>query len=138
MNMNMPAFDTYKAVQDLKKAGFEEAQATAVVSTIRAATSEDIASLREDIAALPTKDDIEKAIAEALKPYTTKEDLKSFALREDLKSFATREDLKSFATKEDLAMLETRMIKYLIMTVFATAGLVATIMGLLLAIAEWL
>ena len=83
--MSMPAFDTYKAVQVLKGAGFVEAQATAVVSTILDATGEDIAALREDVASLPTKADLEQA----LKPY---------------------------ATKEDLAKLETRIIKYLVMT----------------------
>ena len=130
--MPIPAFDTYKAVQSLKEAGFEEAQATAVVAMVGAATGEDLAALREDIAALPTKDDVKKTIADALKPYATKEDLKPYATKEDLKPYATKEDLKPYATKDHLdaalAGLEVRIVKYLVTTVLATAGIVITVL----------
>ena len=104
--MNIPAFDTYKAVQALKKAGFEEAQATAVVSTIGEAGGADLDALREDVAALPTREDLDNA----------------------LRSYATREDLKALVTKDrldaGLAKFEEQMIKYLTATVLATAGIV--------------
>ena len=50
------AFDTYKAVQALKRAGFEEVQAEAVVATVgeamgeNVATKADMAELRAEIA----------------------------------------------------------------------------------------
>lgn len=52
------AFDTYKAVKALKKAGFEEVQAEAVVVTVgeavgeNVATKADMAELRAEIAGL--------------------------------------------------------------------------------------
>ncbi len=52
------AFDTYKAVKALKKAGFEEIQAEAVVSTVgeamgeNVATKADMAEIRTEIAGL--------------------------------------------------------------------------------------
>ena len=48
-------FDTHKAVKDLQEAGFDEAQAEAVVGTLGAAivgdvaTKQDISELRSDI-----------------------------------------------------------------------------------------
>ena len=48
-------FDTHKAVKDLQEAGFDDAQAEAVVGTLRTAivgnvvTKQDISELRSDI-----------------------------------------------------------------------------------------
>ena len=48
-------FDTHKAVKELQEAGFEEAQAEAVVATVgtaivgNVATKQDIADLRRDL-----------------------------------------------------------------------------------------
>ena len=56
--MTAIAFDTYKAVKALKKAGFEEVQAEAVVATVgeamgeNVATKADIAEIRVEIAGL--------------------------------------------------------------------------------------
>ena len=56
--MTTIAFDTYKAVKALKKAGFEEVQAEAVVETVgeamgeSVATKADIAEIRTEIAGL--------------------------------------------------------------------------------------
>lgn len=56
--MTSIAFDTYKAVKALKKAGFEEVQAEAVVATVgdamaeNVATKADIAEIRTEIAGL--------------------------------------------------------------------------------------
>ena len=70
--MSALAFDTYKAVTALKQAGFEEAQAEAVVNTmgealggnvatkadlteVRAALEADIAAVKTDLAAVRTE-----------------------------------------------------------------------------------
>ena len=56
--MTSIAFDTYKAVKALKKAGFEEVQAEAVVATVgeamgeNVATKADMAEIRAEIAEL--------------------------------------------------------------------------------------
>ncbi len=56
--MTSIAFDTYKAVKALKKAGFEEVQAEAVVATVgeamgeNVATKADMAEIRAEIAGL--------------------------------------------------------------------------------------
>ncbi len=56
--MTSIAFDTYKAVKALKKAGFEEVQAEAVVATVgeamgeKVATKADMAEIRTEIAGL--------------------------------------------------------------------------------------
>jgi len=56
--MSALAFDTHKAVKALKEAGFDDAQAEAVVGTVadavggNVATKADIASLRTEIAEL--------------------------------------------------------------------------------------
>ncbi len=56
--MSTLAFDTHKAVKELKQAGFDDTQAEAVVATVgdaiggNVATKTDIAALKTDIAAL--------------------------------------------------------------------------------------
>ncbi|MDE0504742.1 MAG: hypothetical protein OXI86_11745 [Candidatus Poribacteria bacterium] len=56
--MPSTAFDTYKAVKALKKAGFEEVQAEAVVATVGEAVGENVATkanmaeIRTEIAGL--------------------------------------------------------------------------------------
>ncbi len=116
--MAMPAFDTHKAVKALSSAGFDNAQAEAVVDQISGAVSENVA----------TKVDLER--------FATKVDLDRFATREDLERFATKEDLERYATKEDLrqeveklelrlaAELEKQSSKYLRSMVVVVAGIV--------------
>ena len=116
--MAMPAFDTHKAVKALSSAGFDNAQAEAVVDQISGAVSENVA----------TKVDLDR--------FATKVDLDRFATREDLERFATREDLERYATKEDLrqeveklelrlaAELEKQSSKYLRSMVVVVAGIV--------------
>ena len=106
----MPAFDTHKAVKALCGAGFNDAQAEAVVEQINGAINENLAS-KEDldrteqnlavtIASLATKEELRAAIA----PLATKEEL-----RAAIAPLATKEELTRFATKEDLAQLELRV-----------------------------
>ena len=90
--MAIEAFDTHRAVKDLKAAGFGDSQAEALVDTIGTANT----ALHN----FATKED--------LTAFATKEDLKAFATKEDLKAFATKEDIKAFAKKEDLSALASR------------------------------
>lgn len=62
----MPVFDTHKAVKALCHAGFDDAQAEAVVEQINDAVNDNVA---------------------------TKTDLDRFATKEDFERFATKEDL---------------------------------------------
>ena len=128
----MPAFDTHKAVKALCGAGFNDAQAEAVVEQINGAINENLAS-KEDldrteqnlavtIASLATKEELRAAIAPlatkeelraTIAPLATKEELRAaiapLATKEELTRFATKEELTRFATMEDLAQLELRV-----------------------------
>ncbi len=114
----MPAFDTHKAVKALCGAGFNDAQAEAVVEQINGAVNENLASkedldrtgqsLRTAIASLATKEESHTAIA----LLATKEEL-----RTAIALLATKEELRNaiapLATKEELrtaiAQLQLRM-----------------------------
>ena len=116
----MPAFDTHKAVKALCGAGFDDAQAEAVVEQINGAVNENLASkedldrtgqsLRTAIASLATKEESHTAIA----LLATKEELRTaialLATKEELRTaiapLATKEELRTaiapLATKEEL------------------------------------
>ncbi|MCY3813326.1 MAG: hypothetical protein OXH15_16150 [Gammaproteobacteria bacterium] len=89
----MPLFDTHKAVKALSHAGFDDAQAEAVVEQIHEAVNENVA----------TKSDFERFVA--------KLDLERFATKEDFERFATKQDLERFATKEDLERFTAELVK---------------------------
>ena len=134
--MAMPAFDTHKAVKALSSAGFDNAQAEAVVDQISGAVSENVAT-KVDLERFATKVDLERfATKEDLERFATKEDLERFATKADLERFATKEHLERYATKEDLrqeveklelrlaAELEKQSSKYLRSMVVVVAGIV--------------
>ena len=114
----MPLFDTHKAVKALAHAGFDDAQAEAVVEQINEAVNENVAT-KTDLERFATKDDFERFATKLdlerfatkldLERFATKEDLKLYATKQDLERFATKEDLERFATKEDLVKLELRI-----------------------------
>ena len=131
--MAMPALDTHKAVKSLRSAGFDDAQAEAVVEQINDAVIENVATktdierlatkdeLRDSLAGLATKTDLEQcatkadlerfptkeALREEVAKLATKEDLERCATKADLERFATKVDLERFATKEDLERCAT-------------------------------
>ena len=106
--MAMPAFDTHKAVKALSSAGFDNAQAEAVVDQISGAVSENVAT-KVDLERFATKVDLERFATKVdLERFATKEDLERFATKEDLERFATKEDLERFATKADLERFATK------------------------------
>ena len=77
---SMPLFDTHKAVKALSHAGFDDAQAEAVVEQIHEAVNENVA---------------------------TKSDFERFVAKLDLERFATKEDLERFTA--ELVKLELRI-----------------------------
>ena len=122
-------FDTYKAVRQLREAGFDESQAAAMVSTMcdvlggNLATKEDIQDMatKADVAAvrqeMATKEDLtavrqematKAEVAAVRREMATKEDLA--AVRQEM---ATKEELASvrreMATKEDIASVRREM-----------------------------
>ena len=147
--MAWPAFDTHKAVKVLCGAGFNDAQAEAVVEQINTAYSENVATktdveklaTKEEIARLATKDELREAVEklatkdelrEAVEKLATKDEL-----REAVEKLATKDELREavekLATKDELEKLELRMsaqlerqatvyLRYLIAT---AAGIVA-------------
>ena len=105
--MAMPAFDTHKAVKALCSAGFDDAQAEAVVEQIGDAFNENIAT-KTDIEGLATKEGLREAVA----VLATKEEL-----QEAVAMLATKEELQEavamLATKEEfrqeVGRLDTRL-----------------------------
>ena len=105
-------FDTYKAVRQLRAAGFDESQAAAMVSTIYDVLGGNLAT-KEDIQDMATKADI----AAVRQEMATKEDLaavrQEMATKADIKDMATKEDLaavrREMATKEDIASVRREM-----------------------------
>ncbi|MDE0001599.1 MAG: hypothetical protein OXQ29_02750 [Rhodospirillaceae bacterium] len=77
--MSSPVFDTLKAANSLKAAGFDDRQAEAVVTTVGGAMIDN----------LVTKQDLESALRAALKPMVTREEL-----RLALEPMVTREELR--------------------------------------------
>lgn len=123
----MPAFDTHKAVKALCHAGFDDAQAEAVVEQINDAVNDNVAT-KTDLDRFATKEDLERfATKEHLEVwgsrFATKNDLQRFATKDDLQRFATRDDLQRFATKDDLAKLNGSMLRYAL-------GIVALVVAL--------
>ena len=98
-------FDTYKAVSQLREAGFDETQAAAMVTTIcdvlggNLATKEDLAAVRQDMA--------------------TKEDIAS-----------VRREMDSKPDKADLHALETRLTIRMGGMILGAVGLVLAILRL--------
>ena len=78
--MGAVAFDTHKVVKDLKRAGFNDQQAEAVVSAVGEAVGENVAT-KADLEPVATKADLQAI----LEPYVTKADL-----RATLEPYATK------------------------------------------------
>ena len=108
----MAAFDTHKAVKALCSAGFDDAQAEAVVDQINGAIHENVAT-KTDIEKLATKEELRDDTVR----LATKADLERFATKVDLERFATKEELReevaNLATQEQLTH-ETEKVKLLI------------------------
>ena len=124
--MTTVIFDTYKAVGELREAGFNEAQAAAMVTTmcnvlgVNLATKEDLAIVRQDMA---TKADIAAVRLE----IAAKEDFA--AVRREI---ATKEDFaairQEMVTKADLHAMADKLTIRMGGMIFGAAGLVLAIL----------
>ena len=121
------AFDTYRAVKGLRDAGFEEAQAEAVVTVVGEVTDGRLAT-KDDLERFATKTDLAEFRTEL------RDDLKGFATKTDLKGFATKTDLERFATKTDLAELNVGIYRHLWVMGAGMLGLHAATAGLIIAL----
>ena len=113
----MAAFDTHKAVKALCSAGFDDAQAEAVVDQISGAIHENVAT-KTDIDKLATKDELRQAVAK----LATKDEL-----RQEVEKLATKDELRQEVEKLELrlaAELEKQSSKYLRSMVVVVAGIV--------------
>ena len=123
--MAWPAFDTHKAVKELCGAGFDDAQAEAVVEQINNAYSENVATktdverlvtkeeFREALEKLATKEELREAVAKLATKEELREAVANLATKEEITRLATKEELReavaNLATMDDLEKLELRM-----------------------------
>ena len=112
--MSTLALDTHKAVKTLREAGFEEAQAEAMVTTFGNAMSENVA----------TKADIGE-----LKAYIAEMKADVDALKTDVA--ATKADVATLRT--DMLALEQRLTVRLYTTILTGIGLMVAANGIMLA-----
>ena len=135
--MAIPAFDTHKAVKALCNAGFNGAQAEAVVEQINGAVNENLAT-KADLARLVHREEFSDELQGAVIKLATKEEIAKLATKEEIAKLATKEELREavakLATKEELEKLELRLmaqlqkhantyLKYLIAFAAAIVGL---------------
>ena len=128
--MAWAGFDTHQAVKALCGAGFNDAQAEAVVEQINSAYSDNVATkadvdrlvekeeFRETVAKLATREELREAVEklatreelrEAVEKLATKEEL-----REAVAKLATKEELREtvakLATKEELREAVAKLV----------------------------
>ena len=116
--MTATVFDTHAAVTTLRGAGFDERQAEGVVSMVRQALSEGVA----------TKADVKDLRGEIKDLRGEIKQIEGEIKRLDSKI----EDIEDrMATKEDLARLETRMTVRFFGGLLAAVGAVVALMKLL-------
>ena len=122
--MGAVAFDTHKVVKDLKRAGFNDQQAEAVVSAVGEAVGENVAT-KADLELVATKTDIQAA----LEPYATKTDL-----RTTLEPYATKADLRTtlepYATKADIQETKAEIYRAIWIQTGAIIAAVAALLRL--------
>ena len=104
--MTSPGFDTLKAANSLKAAGFDDRQAEAVVTTLGGAMIDN----------LVTKQDLDSALSAALEPMVTKDEL--------------RKALEPMATKSDVQLIQHQMTTRLGALVVAGVGVVGILIGI--------
>ena len=150
-------FDTHKAIKELQEAGFDEAQAEAVVATMgevftgNLATKDDFANgqrevedIKHNMATKEDLADVQRDVDGIKQNMATKEDLADVQRDVDgiKQNMATKEDLadvqrdvdgikQNMATKEDLKELEIRLMVRMGGFMIALAGISIAIMRLL-------
>ena len=128
--MSANAFDTLKAVKSLEAAGFDEAQAEAVVATVgdavrthteplasgiaaisdTMATKEHVATVEDNVSTL--KDNVATLtdrVETISRTMATKDDIADMATNDDVANMATNDDVANMATKDSLAAVADRV-----------------------------
>ena len=128
-------FDTLKAYKSLQEAGFDEAQAEAVIITVGEAFAGNLAT-KDDIAevtrVMATKEDIRDMATKAdIRDMATKADIHDMATKADIRDMATKADIRDMATKADLHALEVRLMVRLGGLIIAVAGVTVAAIRLL-------
>lgn len=122
--MGAVAFDTHKVVEDLKRAGFNDEQAEAVVSAVGEAVGENVAT-KTDLEPVATKANLRTT----LEPYATKADI-----REALEPYATKADLRTtlepYATKADIQETKAEIYRAIWIQTGAIIAAVAALLRL--------
>lgn len=131
------AFDTHEVVKDLKRAGFNDEQAEAVVSAVGEAVGENVAT-KTDLEPVATKADL----SAALEPYATKANLRTTLepyatkadIREALEPYATKADLRTtlepYATKADIQETKAEIYRAIWIQTGAIIAAVAALLRL--------
>ena len=113
--MAILAFDTHKAVKALCNAGFNGAQAEAVVEQINGAVNENVAT-KADLAQLVHREEFSDELKEAVAKLATKEEVAKLATKEELEKL----ELRLLAQMQKQA---NTYLKYLIVFAAAVVGL---------------
>ncbi len=133
-------FDTHKAVKDLQEAGFDEAQAEAVVSTLgtaivgNVATKQDVNDIRSEIqdirANVATKqdvNDIRSEIQDIRANAATKQDVND--IRSEIQDIRA-----NAATKQEVSSLRSEMHAMELRITLRMGGLIAAGVALIIAL----
>ena len=119
--MSANAFDTLKAVKSLEAAGFDEAQAEAVVATVGDAVRAHTEPLASGIAAIADTMATKEHVATVEDNVSTLKDnvatltdrvetiSRTMATKDDIADMATNDDVANMATKDSLAALADRV-----------------------------
>jgi UPF0288 family protein (methanogenesis marker protein 3) len=92
----MHSFDTYKHINELKAAGFEEKQAAVIIKSL-------VESRETDISHLATREQVSE-------------------LKTDIALI--KEQMKSFSTKEELKDVQITLIKWMVGLMIAFTGII--------------
>lgn len=96
MRQTMHPFDTYKHINELKAAGFEEKQAAVIIKSL-------VESRETDISHLATREQVSE-------------------LKTDIALI--KEQMKSFSTKEELKDVQITLIKWMVGLMIAFTGII--------------
>ena len=121
--MTSPVFDTLKAANSLKAAGFDDRQAEAVVTTLGGAMIDN----------LVTKQDLDSALKAALEPMVTKDELRlalePMVTKDYLEEYLDKR-LEPMATKSDVLLIQHQMTTRLGALVVAGVGVLGIMIGI--------
>ena len=126
--MTALAFDTLKAAKALREAGFEEAQAEAVVSTVSSAINENVAS-KDDLARVEAS--LENKIEQVRTELKTEIEQVRTELKNDIEALRSDMNARFESVDARFESLEQRMTLKLGAMIAAAAGFIVVVDKLL-------